>query len=72
MDGLKLTDLKPNQIYKCRLTGLKIWMRQIPIRWTDTQQGKVISEYRLDGMYFNQVTGLYTFIEVSDHQLENL
>jgi hypothetical protein len=72
MDGLKLTDLEANKVYRCRLSGQKIWMRCIPLKFTDTQQGRVVSESRLDGMYFNQVTGLYTLIEVSDYQLEKL
>ncbi len=62
------TQLEDGKTYTCRLTGELHLCVFEPTKWTDTQQGRIVSSFRVLMRYFNKVTGMYIDINPVNNQ----
>lgn len=71
-EALKVDQLIPGKVYQCRLSGLKMYIKKVTKGGTQTQNGMAGGTIETYGLYFNQVTGIYTPLLVEDYQLTDL
>ena len=69
MNGLKISELTEGKIYICRLSGLKLLVKKIPLKVIETMTGSQVAEWKLSCMYFNPQTGSYQQVDPADYQL---
>jgi hypothetical protein len=69
MSILKISELVEGKIYTCRLSGLKLLVRKVPLKWIDTFGGKAVSEWAISCLYFSPVNGTFMEMNPIDNQL---
>lgn len=69
MNILKVSDLVEGRTYACRLSGLKLLTRKVPLKVVESMQGSQVVEWKLSCMYFNPQTGSYQQVDPVDNQL---
>lgn len=69
MRYLKVDQLEEGKTYQCRLSGIHILIKKTPVKFTDTFQGKSVSEWGVTGLFYNHQTGGFNEIQLTDFQL---